>query len=33
MSEESFKKLFSQSPIRRSKFAGIKRNLKFLQSP
>ena len=33
MSEESFKKVFSQSPLRRSKFNGIKRNLKFLRSP
>jgi epoxyqueuosine reductase len=33
LSEESFRKLFSHSPMRRSKFNGIKRNLKFLQSP
>jgi epoxyqueuosine reductase len=32
MTEESFKKIFKDSPIRRSKFEGIKRNLKFLTS-
>lgn len=32
MSEESFRKIFSHSPMRRSKFNGIKRNLKFLRS-
>jgi epoxyqueuosine reductase len=32
MTEESFKKIFKDSPIRRSKFSGIKRNLKFLRS-
>jgi epoxyqueuosine reductase len=31
MTEESFKKIFSDSPLRRSKFSGIQRNLKFLQ--
>ena len=31
MTEESFKKIFSDSPLRRSKFKGIQRNLKFLQ--
>jgi epoxyqueuosine reductase len=30
MTEESFKKIFKDSPIRRAKFSGIKRNLKFL---
>jgi len=32
LTEESFKKIFKDSPIRRSKYAGIKRNLKFLSS-
>ena len=32
LTEESFKKIFKDSPIRRSKFSGIKRNLKFLLS-
>ncbi|HMG67075.1 MAG TPA: tRNA epoxyqueuosine(34) reductase QueG [Chitinophagaceae bacterium] len=32
LTEESFKKIFKDSPVRRSKFAGIKRNLKFLFS-
>lgn len=31
MNEESFKKIFKDSPLRRSKFKGIQRNLKFLQ--
>jgi epoxyqueuosine reductase len=30
LTEESFKVIFKNSPIRRSKYAGIKRNLKFL---
>ena len=30
LTEESFKKIFKDSPIRRSKFSGIRRNLKFL---
>lgn len=30
LTEESFKKIFRDSPIKRSKFAGIKRNIKFL---
>jgi len=30
LTEESFKKIFKNSPLKRSKFAGIKRNLKFL---
>ncbi len=33
MSEESFKKIFAESPLRRSKYNGIKRNLKFIQVP
>jgi epoxyqueuosine reductase len=32
MTEESFKKIFKDSPIRRSKYSGIKRNLRFLFS-
>lgn len=32
ITEEGFKKIFSHSPLRRSKFQGIKRNLKFLKS-
>ena len=31
LSEESFKKIFNGSPLKRSKFQGIKRNLKFLK--
>lgn len=30
LTEESFKEIFRQSPIKRAKFAGIKRNLKFI---
>ncbi len=30
MSEESFRKIFKDSPLRRSKFKGIQRNLKFI---
>ena len=30
LTEESFKKIFRNSPLLRSKFAGIKRNLKFI---
>jgi epoxyqueuosine reductase len=30
LNEDSFKKIFKDSPIKRSKFPGIKRNLKFL---
>jgi epoxyqueuosine reductase len=33
LTEESFKKIFKDSAIRRSKYSGIKRNLKFLSSP
>jgi epoxyqueuosine reductase len=32
LSEESFRKIFRDSPIKRSKFSGIKRNLKFLSA-
>ena len=32
MTEESFKIIFKNSPIKRSKFNGIKRNLKFIKS-
>jgi epoxyqueuosine reductase len=32
LTEESFKKLFKNSPLKRSKFKGIQRNLKFLVS-
>lgn len=32
MTEESFKKIFKYSPLKRSKFKGIQRNLKFLSS-
>ncbi len=31
MSEETFKELFKHSPLKRSKYAGIKRNLRFIQ--
>ena len=31
MTEESFKKIFRNSAIKRSKFAGIKRNIRFIQ--
>ena len=31
LTEEQFKKIFRDSPLRRSKFAGIKRNLRFIQ--
>ena len=30
--EESFKEIFKQSPLKRSKFAGIKRNLHFIKT-
>lgn len=30
LTEESFKKIFSKSPLKRTKYAGIKRNLKFI---
>lgn len=32
LSEESFKTIFKESPIKRSKFSGIKRNLRLIQS-
>jgi epoxyqueuosine reductase len=32
MSEESFRKIFKDSPLRRSKYAGIRRNLRFLDN-
>jgi len=32
LTEESFRKIFRDSPIKRSKFSGIKRNLKFLST-
>jgi epoxyqueuosine reductase len=32
MSEENFKKIFRHSPLNRSKYSGIKRNLKFIQT-
>jgi epoxyqueuosine reductase len=32
MTEESFKKIFKDSPLRRSKFKGIQRNLKFIST-
>ncbi len=31
MSEETFRKVFTDSPLRRAKFNGIRRNLKFIQ--
>jgi len=31
LTEESFKKIFRQSPMMRSKFNGIRRNLRFIQ--
>ncbi len=31
LTEESFKNIFKHSPIKRSKFSGLKRNLKFIQ--
>jgi epoxyqueuosine reductase len=32
LTEESFKIIFKKSPLKRSRFEGIKRNLKFLDS-
>ena len=32
LSEESFKQIFKSSPLKRSKFTGIKRNLRFLNN-
>lgn len=31
MTEEEFKRIFAKSPLKRSKYAGIRRNLKFLE--
>jgi epoxyqueuosine reductase len=31
LTEESFKSIFAKSPLKRSKFSGIKRNLKFIK--
>jgi len=31
LTEESFKTIFINSPIKRTKFTGVKRNLKFIQ--
>jgi epoxyqueuosine reductase len=31
LTEENFKRIFKDSPLKRSKFAGIRRNLKFIQ--
>jgi len=33
LTEETFKTIFKDSPIKRSKFSGIKRNLHFIQQP
>ena len=33
LSEESFNKIFKNSPLKRAKYSGIKRNLKFLRAP
>jgi len=32
LTEESFKTIFKESPLKRSKFSGIKRNLRFIQT-
>jgi epoxyqueuosine reductase len=32
MTEENFKKIFKDSPLRRAKFKGIQRNLQFIRS-
>ena len=32
MTEESFKKIFKDSPIRRTKWKGIQRNIQFIQA-
>jgi epoxyqueuosine reductase len=32
LTEEGFKKIFKDSPLKRAKFAGIKRNLKFIRT-
>jgi len=33
LTEETFRKIFKQSPLKRSKFQGIQRNLQFLKLP
>ena len=33
LTEENFKTVFKNSPLKRSKFSGIKRNLQFLSKP
>ena len=33
MTEDNFKKLFMESPLKRTKYEGIRRNLKFLKQP
>ena len=33
MTEEEFRRIFAKSPLKRSKYAGIRRNLKFLEPP
>ncbi|WP_333864883.1 epoxyqueuosine reductase, partial [Chitinophaga sp.] len=33
LTEEEFKRIFRKSPLKRSKFAGIRRNLQFLKPP
>ena len=33
MTEDSFKNIFKESPLKRSKYAGIQRNLQFLKTP
>ena len=33
LTEENFKQIFKNSPIKRTKFQGIRRNLKFIQQP
>jgi epoxyqueuosine reductase len=32
LTEESFKQIFKESPLKRTKYKGIKRNLQFIQS-
>jgi epoxyqueuosine reductase len=32
MTEEAFKQIFKHSPLKRSKYAGIKRNLHFIKT-
>ena len=33
LTEEKFKIIFKDSPLKRTKFSGIKRNLQFIQQP